>query len=130
MKQPEVKKEQQNGQDKPGAPAIAVVPKPAVQADAQKKPEPAKQSIDDRILKIDQLRSLSVKRQRTVQTLNELKGFHFAADDSCTLTIEDSQRHSFETGNSNLIGMLKNYLEALLNDKISALDDEILNFQI
>lgn len=122
---PELKNEQKNGLEKSNIPNVATLPKPE-----QKKAEPAKQTIDDRILKIEQLRSLSVKRKKALDTLNELKAFTFAADDSCTITIEDSQRHSFESGNSNLIGLLKNYLETLLNDKISALDDEILSFQI
>ncbi|MCB9065448.1 MAG: hypothetical protein H6551_09950 [Chitinophagales bacterium] len=42
------------------------------------------------------------------------------------LVINDNQGHKFQTGNTNLVNLLKEHLELLLNDKVSALDDEIL----
>lgn len=97
---------------------------------AIKQAEPVKPSIEDRIQKVEELRSLTGKRHRTLDTLNNLRTFNFGADDSCVLMIQDSQGHKFQTGNSNLVSMLKGYLEATLGDKVSALDDEILNFKI
>jgi hypothetical protein len=44
--------------------------------------------------------------------------------------IGDGQGQKFQTSNSNLIGLLKDYFITLLNDRISALDDEIMSFNL
>ncbi len=105
----------------------ASIPAP-VKHDA-KKQEP-KVTIEDRILKVEELRSMTTKRQKTLSTLHQLKTFQFASDDSCFIAITDSQGQKFQTGNSNLVNLLRSYLEAVLHDKIAALDDEILAFTI
>lgn len=103
----------------------ATTAKPASKSGSSVKP-----SLEERIQKADELKSLTMKRARTIQTLHHIRTFSFASDDNCTLTIEDSDRQSFETSNSNLIGMLKDYLIKVLSDKVSELDDEILAFSI
>lgn len=125
-----VKDEQKNGttkQDMPHVKAPLQAPLPPAPA---KQAETVKPTIEERIQKVEELRSLTAKRHRTINTLHQLRAFHFASDDTCVLTIMDSQRQKFETGNSNLIALLKSYLEAVLADKVSALDDDILDFKI
>ena len=122
--------EQKNGTTKQAMPDVKAPVQPPQQTQTAKSSEVSKPSIEDRIQKVEELRSLTAKRHRTINTLHQLRAFHFASDDTCILTIMDSQRQKFETGNSNLIALLKNYLEAVLADKVSALDDEILDFKI
>lgn len=124
-----IKTEQKNGTAHSNTPDVkAIIPVPEKQE--AKKAQSGVSDIEARIMKVEELRSLTTKRQKTVTTLHELKSFQFAADDSCFITIADSQNRKFQTGNSNLVTLLRNYLEAVLNDKISALDDEILAFTI
>ncbi len=119
-----VKKNQTNGA-KTKAPNVKVQPaKPA----SSKKDQPV--SLEERIQKADEFKSLTEKRHRTISTLHSLRSFNFGSDDSCVLVISDSQGHKFQTGNTNLVSMLKNHLEALLSDKVSALDDEIMEFKL
>lgn len=89
-----------------------------------------KPSLEERIQKADELKSLTLKRSRTLQTLHHIRTFSFASDDNCTLTIKDSERQEFETSNSNLIGILQDYLIKVLSDKVSELDDEIISFNL
>lgn len=120
-----VKKEQKNGVTK--TPTVkAAIQKPATD---QPKEQP-KLSLEQRIQKVEELRSLTGKRQRTVETLNNLRTFQYGSDENSTLIITDSQGMKFATSNSNLIGMLSEYFVHLLGDKVSALDDEILGFQL
>ena len=123
---PQVKTEQKNGTA--NTPDLKTIP--AIEKHDAKKPQPGVSNIEARIMKVEDLRSLTSKTQTTVTTLHELKAFQFAADVSCFITIADGQNRKFHTGNSNLVTLLRNYLEAVLNDKISALDDEILAFTI
>ncbi len=120
-----VKKNQRNGEDKK-APSVKVPQtKPAT---AKKEVKPV--TLEERIQKVDELKSLTEKRYRTITTLHSLRSFSFGSDDSSVLVISDSQGHKFQTGNTNLVNLLKDYLEVLLNDKVSALDDEILQFSL
>lgn len=122
-----VKKNQANGTEKPNIPNV-VAPKTLPQPE---KPQNAtKVSLEERIQRVEELRSLTGKRHRTIETLNNLRTFSFGSDDSCVLMIQDSQGHKFQTGNSNLVTLLKEYLQARLNEKVSALDDEILDFKL
>lgn len=89
-----------------------------------------KPSLEERIQKADELKSLTLKRARTINTLHHLRSFNFASDDNCTLTITDSEHQQFETSNSNLIGMLKEHLISVLSNKVSELDDEIIAFNL
>lgn len=123
-----VKKDQKNGTEKPAVPTVKAAPKP--DAASPKQHETGKLSIEEKIQKVEELRSLTGKRQRIVDTLHQLRAFNFGADDTCMLTLADTQGNKFQTGNSNLLGILKNYLEAVLKDKLSALDDEILGFKL
>jgi len=122
-----VKTAQNNAATKTGAPNTKA---PIVKPETTKKQAAAKPTLEERIQRADELRSLTLKRQRTVDTLHNIRTFSFASDDSCVLILKDSKGQSFETGNTNLINLLKDYLTTLLNDKVSALDDEILGFTL
>lgn len=122
----QIKKEQQNGATKPAQNAKARTTKPQ----AQKKQDASKLTLEERIQKVEELRSLTAKRQRTVDTLHDLRTFQFGSDENCTLVLTDSQGMKFATNNSNLISMLANYFVSILGDKVSALDDEILAFKL
>ncbi|MBL7682036.1 MAG: hypothetical protein JNK00_01655 [Flavipsychrobacter sp.] len=122
-----LKKDQKNG--------IAKLPIPNVQTPItkpqnDKAADTVKPSLDERIQKVEELRSLTWKRQNTLNTLHNLRGFTFASDENCKLVLMDSQNNKFETNNTNLITMLTSYFIAVLGDKVSALDDEILNFKL
>lgn len=121
-----VKKNQKNGVDTK-APNVKV---PQTKPVAAKKADSKPVTLEDRIQKVDELKSLTEKRHRTISTLHNLRSFNFGSDDSSVLVISDSQGHKFQTGNTNLVSLLKDHLEALLNDKVSALDDEILGYQL
>ena len=95
----------------------------------KEKPKP-KFSLDERIQRIEEVRSLSLKRAKTIGTLGELRKFQFAQNESCTLEISDSANNMFSTGNSNLISLLSNHLLNLLQDKVKELDAQILNFDL
>ncbi len=120
----QVKNQQKNGTVKKVPDVKAKVTKPTT------KTVVAKPSLEERIQKADELKSLTMKRQRTIKTLHHIRTFSFASDDNCTLTISDSERQEFETSNSNLINMLKDYLIKVLSDKVSELDEEILAFNL
>lgn len=125
MKQ-QIKNEQKNGIAKAAQPnVIAPVTKPQPKKDEAEKP-----SLEERIQRVDELKALTLKRQRTIETLHNVRTFNFASDDNCVLSLVDSQGAKFQTNNSNLISLLKDYFVALLNDKVSALDDEILAFKL
>lgn len=115
-----------NGAVKSATPAIATTPV------AEKKPKQAANppSLEERIQKVEELRSLTFKRQRTIDILHQLRNFNFASDDNCTLMLTDGQGQKFQTCNSNLINLLRDYFATLLNDKVSALDDEIILFEL
>lgn len=118
------RKDQKNGTEKDTVPnVVAPITKPLPE-------NKAKITLEERIQRVEELRSLTMKRQYTIGTVHNLRSFHFASDDSCNLVLTDSQGHKFQTGNTNLIALLKDYLEKVLNDKVSALDDEILAFQV
>ena len=122
-----MKKDQQNGVAKPQMPEV----KGPITKPAPHKQEPtAKPSLEERIQRVDELRSLTLKRQRTVETLHNVRTFSFASDDSCVLLLKDSKGQSFETSNTNLINLLTGFLTTLLSDKVSSLDDEILDFKL
>ena len=87
-------------------------------------------TLEEKIQRIGELKSLTDKRNYVIDTLHELRSFSFASDESCVLLINDNQGHKFQTGNTNLVGLLKDHLEVLLNDKVSALDDKILGFKL
>lgn len=116
-----------NRATKTAAPNVQV---PITKPQTVKKLETTAPSLEERIQKADELKSLTVKRARTIKTLHHIRTFSFASDDNCTLTITDSERQEFETSNSNLISLLKEYLIKVLSDKVSELDDEILAFNL
>ena len=118
-----VKTAQNNAATKTGAPNTKA---PIVKPETAKKAATAKPTLEERIQRADELRSLTLYRQRTVETLHNIRTFSFASDDSCVLILKDSKAQSFETGNTNLINLLTAYLTTLLNNKVSALDDEKL----
>lgn len=123
-----VKKNQKNGTEKSAIPNVkAPIVKPTSEAKQQ---STAKVSLEERIQRVEELRSLTGKRHRTIETLNSLRTFSFGSDDSCVLMIQDSQGYKFQTGNSNLVTLLKDYLQTRLNEKVSALDDEIMEFKL
>lgn len=122
-----VKKNQKNGTEKTAIPDVKA---PIVKPEPEKQQSMVKPSLEERIQRVEELRSLTGKRHRTIETLNNLRTFNFGSDDSCTLAIHDSQGHKFQTGNSNLVSLLKEYLQARLNEKVSALDDEIMEFKL
>lgn len=122
-----LKKDQKNGVAKPQMPDVKV---PITKPQTEKKAEAAKPTLEERIQRVEELRSLTMKRQRTVETLHNVRTFSFASDDSCVLTMKDSKGQSFETSNTNLINMLTGFLTTLLSDKVSSLDDEILEFKL
>lgn len=123
-----VKKDQKNGTENKAIPNVqAPIVKPQVEAKPQ---NTAKVSLEERIQRVEEIRSLTGKRHRTIETLNNLRTFSFGSDDSCQLVLTDSQGHKFQTGNSNLVSLLKDYLQATLSDKVSALDDEIMGFNL
>lgn len=103
---------------------------PITKPQNEKLAEAVKPSLDERIQKIEELRSLTGKRQNTLNTLHNLRGFTFASDENCKLMLMDSQNNRFETNNTNLITLLTSYFVAVLSDKVSALDDEILSFKL
>ncbi len=122
-----LRKDQKNGIAKNQMPDVkAQITKPQ----PEKATEPVKPSLDERIQRIEELRSLTTKRQSTLNTLHNLRGFTFASDENCKLVLLDSQNNRFETNNTNLITLLTTYFVAVLGDKVSALDDEILNFKL
>lgn len=122
-----VKTVQSNGTAKTGAPNTKA---PIVKPEPHKKADPAKPSLEERIQRVEEMRSLTMKRQRTVETLHNVRTFSFASDDSCVLTLKDSKGQTFETSNTNLITLLTGFLSTLLSDKVSSLDDEILDFKL
>ena len=125
MKQALKNNQKPNGIAKPQAPDVKTIPVPQ-----PKKQEAAKPTLEDRIQRVEELRSLTYKRQRTIDILHQLRNFQFASDDNCVLTLADGQGQKFNTNNSNLIALLRDYFTTLLNDKISALDDEIMKFEL
>jgi len=94
------------------------------------KTDPKPIDINDRVQKIKEVRGLATKRDKTIETLNDLREFRFSSDDSAQLTIHDSEHRDFKTSNSNLLGMVVDHLEVLLDAKAKELEKEILNFQI
>lgn len=123
----QIKKDQKNGIAKqPTSGVKAATTKPAT----DKKTDTVQPTLEERIQRVEELRSLTHKRHRTIETLHNIRTFNFASDDSCILILKDSQGQKFETGNTNLINLLKDYLVALLGDKVSSLDDEILAFKL
>lgn len=124
----QVKKDQQNGATKSIAKNSSKATK--ARATSPAKGEAARISLEERIQKVDELRSLTTKRQRTVETLHQLRTFQFGSDDNCTFVLTDGQGMKFATSNSNLISLLSDYFVTLLSDKVSALDDEILAFKL
>lgn len=122
-----VRKDQKNGTEKTAIPNVKA---PIVKPEPEKEQSAVKPSLEERIQRVEELRSLTGKRHRTIETLNNLRTFNFGSDDSCVLMIQDSQGHKFQTGNSNLVLLLKDYLQATLSDKVSALDDEIMEFKL
>lgn len=120
------KNSQKNAATQP-VPQVKKLPTPKVPA---KNEQPAKVSLEDRIQKVEELRSLTGKRQRTIETLHQLRAFHFASDENCTLSIIDGQGHKFITSNTNLITLLKDHVITLLDDKVSTLDEEIVSFSL
>ncbi len=128
MKQ--IKTEQKNGtaaaNKMPDVKAKPVKPAPH----NAKKETVVKPSLEERILKADELKSLTVKRAKTNETLHHIRAFSFNSDDSCTLTLEDSSRQMFETSNSNLINLLREHLIDLLTNKVAELDKQILAFNL
>ena len=122
-----LKKEQKNGVAKQNVPDVKA---PIAKPQTEKVVEPVKPSLDERIQKIEELRSLTTKRQNTLNTLHNMRGFTFASDENCKLVLMDSQNNRFETNNTNLITMLTSYFMSVLGDKVSVLDDEILNFKL
>lgn len=122
-----LKKDQKNGVTKPQMPDVKA---PITKPQTEKKAEAAKPTLEERIQRVEELRSLTMKRQRTVETLHNVRTFSFASDDSCILTMKDSKGQSFETSNTNLINMLTGFLTTLLSDKVSSLDDDILEFKL
>lgn len=123
-----MKNEKANGLAKPAMPIVqAPIEKPVKEERAA---EPARPSLEERIQRVDELKALTLKRQRTIETLHNVRTFNFASDDNCVLSLVDSQGAKFQTNNSNLISLLKDYFVALLSDKVSALDDEILSFKL
>ncbi|MBN8669394.1 MAG: hypothetical protein J0L80_01825 [Chitinophagales bacterium] len=123
-----VKNGSKNGTDT-RVPAPQQAPTPI--APAAKPSETTKQpTLETIIQKAEELRGLTAKRQRTIETHNQIRTFSFSSDDNCVLTIADSQGHKFQTNNSNLINLLKDYFVTILADKVSALDDEILAFKL
>ncbi len=125
MKQ-QLKNDQKNGIDK-NAPVVTV---PIVKPAPHNEDKVIKPSLEERIQRVEELRSLTMKRQRTVETLHNVRTFSFASDDSCILTLKDSKGQSFETSNTNLVNLLTGFLTTLLSDKVSSLDDEILEFKL
>ena len=119
-----IKKDQKNGTTTPGTRATSSKLQPA------KKQNTSKPTLEERIQRVEDLRSLTGKRQRTVETLHDLRTFQFGSDENCTLVLTDSQGMKFATNNSNLILMLSDYFISILSDKVSALDDEILGFKL
>lgn len=118
---------QKNATAKAKAPGVkATVTKPKT----DKKAEAKTLSLEERIQKADELKSLTLKRERTIKTLHHIRTFSFASDESCVLTISDSENQKFETSNSNLVNLLKDYLIKVLSDKVSELDDEIMAFNL
>lgn len=122
-----LKKDQKNGVAKTETPDVKAK---STKPQKEKAVDAAKPSLDERIQKIEELRSLTGKRQNTLNTLHNLRGFTFASDENCKLVLMDSQNNRFETNNTNLITMLTSYFIAVLGDKVSALDDEIMTFKL
>lgn len=114
-----------NGIANAGSKDLKAIPVP--QSKREDLPQP---TLEKRIQKVEELRSLTEKRQRLIATLNQLRTFNFASDDNCNLMLTDGQGQKFHTSNSTLIGLLKDYFMSLLNDKVSALDDEIMAFKL
>ncbi len=123
-----LKKDQKNGITK--MTAMPNVQAPATKPQTEKAAEAVKPSLDERIQRIEELRALTTKRQNTLNTLHNLRGFTFASDENCKLSLLDSQGNRFETNNTNLITLLTSYFTSVLGDKVSALDDEIMNFKL
>ena len=126
MKQ-QIKNEQKNGSVKTAQPNVSM---PITKPQPKKQDEVKTPSLEERIQRVDELKALTLKRQRTIETLHNVRTFNFASDDNCVLSLVDSQGAKFQTNNSNLISLLKDYFVALLNDKVSTLDDEILAFKL
>lgn len=118
-----IRKEQKNGTATPSTKATGV--KPQLEQQQAKKP-----TLEERIQRVEELRSLTGKRQRTVETLHNIRTFQFGSDDNCTLMLTDSQGMRFTTNNSTLISILSDYFVSVLSDKVSALDEEILSFKL
>lgn len=114
------------------APAKIVVANNSLKAneEVKKEREIPKFSLEERIQKVEELRGLTLKRNVTVKTLNDLRTFAFTSDDSCKLEISDSTHKNFTTSNSNLINLLTNHLGALLKGKVTDLDEKIIEFEI
>ena len=123
----QIKDEQKNGNAKTAMPDVkAAIIKPQ----PEKKTEAEKPTLEERIQRVDELKALTLKRQRTLETLHNIRTFNLTSDENCLLSLRDSANNKFETGNTNLIGLLKDYFVTLLTDKVSALDDEILAFKL
>jgi len=72
-----LKKDQKNGTEKK-----ADAPNAAQQTNVQtaKQQDATKLSIEERIQRVEELRSLTGKRQRTIETLNSLRTFNFGSN--------------------------------------------------
>lgn len=123
-----MKRDQKNGKENKAMENVqAPLAKPQAEAKQQ---STAKVSLEERIQRVEEKRPLTGKRSRTIETLNHLQTFRFGRDDSGVLIIQDCQGHKFQTGNSNLLSSLKDYLQVTLNGKASTLDDEIMRFSL
>ncbi len=86
--------------------------------------------LEERIQRVTELRGITAKRARSLETLNKLRTFKYAGDDSCTLEIRDAAGNRFGTGNSNLIALLSEHLEGLLQGKLTELNQQIVDFSL
>jgi len=106
---------------------VSTVTKPVAKTKAVSKPII---NLEKRIQHIAELQGLSSKRQRVVDTQNNLNNFQFSGDESAILEIKDASGNKFITSNNNLINELVGHLQRLLEAKLKELNDQIVDFQL
>ncbi len=86
-------------------------------------------SLDERLIRFEELKGLNSKRDYVTRTLTEVQKFNFGTNGSSSLILQDETGHQFSTSNTNLITMLAENLQERLESKKKELEEKIMTFE-
>ncbi|MBO6516078.1 MAG: hypothetical protein JJ975_05970 [Bacteroidia bacterium] len=94
-------------------------------------PKPKMRTLEDRLQCVNELKALTDKRNIFVKRRSEIREFNFGSDEhSADLIVQDQVGRKFQTRNGYLIKSLVNHLETMINEKITQIDQAILEFEV